>query len=190
MLLEHTTPNIQYLLGLVESEINAFESNMAKVKMGGAMTSEILLGNSNSLLLLDKNQWVEQLSLLEESPAAVLLTSWKQEHPPCFSEIESLVTKLINSGCRYFVCAGKYSESLHDFIDDVALNISLGCKDVDGCNVITTWHDKETDEEVAGFFLHSTNVSSGLLIAFLDEGDLDDRKLNESVLGLAEQTSG
>jgi hypothetical protein len=96
-----------------------------------------------------------------------------------------LVEKLIGVGCKYFVCAGKYSESLHDFIDDVILDVSLSNQCEERNEIMTTWHDTDTDDEVADFFLHSTNVSNSLLVAFLDEGSPEDGRLKKAILNLA-----
>jgi len=150
------------------------------------MMAEIPLKNSNLLLFLDKNQWINQLSSMEASPGVVLLSSWEQQGASGFQKIKPLVTKLIDLGCKYFVCAGKYSESLHDFIDDVILDMSLSNRNENCSDIITTWHDTDTDDEVADFFLHSTNVSNSLLVGFLDEGSLEDRRLKRAVLSLAE----
>ncbi len=115
--------------------------------------ASIALNNSNSLVIIDKNQWRDQLSKMEAFPDVVLLSSWEQEESD-FHKIQPLITKLIDLGCKYFVCAGKYSESLHDFIDDIVLDMSLSSQQKNGSNIMTTWHDADTDDEVADFFLY------------------------------------
>jgi len=141
------------------------------------------LTNSNYLIFIDNNQWRDQLPITEASPDVVLLSSWGQEESD-FHKIQPLITKLIDLGCKYFVCAGKYSESLHDFIDDVILDMSLSSQQ-ENDSIMTTWHDTDTDDEVADFFLHSTNVSNSLLVAILDERRLEDSKLKKTILNLA-----
>lgn len=149
------------------------------------MITAIPLKNSDSLLILDRSQWVEQLSSIEASPGVVLLSSWEQQDTSGFQQIKPLVIKLIDLGCKYFVCAGKYSESLHDFIDDVVLDMPLSSQNQNSSDVMTTWHDTDTDDEVADFFLHSTNASNRPLVAILDEGNPKDRRLKKAVLSLA-----
>jgi hypothetical protein len=139
------------------------------------------LENSNLLMFFDKNQWRDELSRTEASPYVVLLSSWEHDESS-FQQMQPLITKLINLGCKYFVCAGKHSEPLHDFIDDVVLDMSLSSKPENTNNIITTWHDVDTDDEVADFFLHSTNASNSLLVAFLDEGKLGDSRLKKAIL--------
>lgn len=50
---------------------------------------------------------------------------------------------LIKGGAVNFVCFGKNSEIIHDFIDDELLD-----KNIDG---ITTWHVDETEKDVISF---------------------------------------
>jgi len=146
---------------------------------------ETPLNNSNSLIFIDYNQWRDQLSKTGVFPNAVMLSSWEQKEFG-FHDIQPLITKLIDLGCKYFVCAGKHSESLHDFIDDVILDMSLSSQQ-ENDSIMTTWHDTDTDDEVADFFLHSTNVSNSLLVAFFDGQKLEDCRLKKAILNLAEQ---
>ncbi len=139
--------------------------------------------NSNSLIFLDKNRWQSELLKLEAPPDVVLLSQWERDEKS-FQWIKPLVTRLIALGCNYFVCAGQYSESLHDFIDDVSLDISLNDQEESNGNIITTWHDTDTYDEVSDFFLHSTNVSNSSLIAILDEDRLEDIHLKKVILNL------
>ena len=50
--------------------------------------------------------------------------------------------------------------------------------------IMTTWHDNDTDDEVADFFLNSTNISNGLLVAFFDEKSAEDRRLKTAILNI------
>ncbi len=146
------------------------------------MKTTIPLKNSNSLLILDKRQSLDQVVLIEDLPSVVLLTAWKQLEQSDFQRIGLLIAKLIDIGCKYFVCAGNHSESLHDFIDDVIWDISGNAQDENSNNIMTTWHDSDTNDEVADFFLHSTNVSNSLLVAFLDKRNHEDNKLKKAIL--------
>lgn len=147
------------------------------------------LNNSNTLLITNKNQALDELSSIENTPSVVLLTSWKQGNFADFQEIEPLVKSLISCGCKYFVCAGKCSESLHDFIDDVILEVSSDGYEEDNDSILTTWHDDDADDEVADFFLHSTNMSGSLLVAIFDNDDHMDQGLKKTVVTIAEQES-
>ncbi len=139
------------------------------------------LKNLNSLVFVDKNQWSYSLPEIGLSPDVALLSAWEQDNLE-FKLIEPLVKKLIELGCKYIVCAGPYSESLHDFVDDVISDMPLGGHQENGVNIMTTWHDTDTDDEVADFFLHATNVSNSLLVAFLDEEKTEDSRLKKAIL--------
>lgn len=149
------------------------------------MVTKIPLENSNSMIIFDKNHWSSQLSETAISLDVALLSSWEKKESS-FQKLTPLVENLIGVGCKYFVCAGKYSESLHDFIDDVILDMSLSNRCENSSEIMTTWHDTDTDDEVADFFLHSTNVSNSLLVAFLDEASPEDSRLKKAILNLAD----
>ncbi len=55
------------------------------------------------------------------------------------------VDALLKAGCRYFVCFGENSEELHDDIDEMIVAGKYQ-------NVITTFHDDESPEDVIEFF--------------------------------------
>lgn len=55
------------------------------------------------------------------------------------------VNALLKTGCRYFVCFGEKSEGLHDDIDEMIVAGEYQ-------NVMTTFHDDESPEEVIEFF--------------------------------------
>lgn len=144
----------------------------------------ILLNNSNTLTFIDNTQWYDQLSKTEISPDVVLLSSWEQSEPG-FHKIQPLIKKLIDLGCKYFVCAGESSEALHDFIDDTILDVSFTDQHDNSNKIITTWHDTDTDDEVVDFFLHSTNVSNSLLAFFFNGNRVEDIRLKKIILSHA-----
>jgi hypothetical protein len=147
------------------------------------MLEEIPIENSNLLSFFDRNQIVSDLSILDKHPDIVMLSSWNRDVSN-YDEVKPLVEKLLDSGCKYFVCAGEHSESLHDFIDDLILERSIDSDLVEGIDVMTTWHDTDTEEEVAEFFLYATNAHDSLLMAFLEEGRPEDDKLKHVLLNL------
>ena len=126
----------------------------------------------------------DDFSKIESCPDVVLLSEWDQEGNSDFQPLQPLITRLIDLGCKYFVCAGKDSERLHDFIDDMILDISLSGDQENGADIMTTWHDDDTNDDVAHFFLHSTNVSNSLLVAFLDVNRVEDCSLRKAILNL------
>lgn len=78
------------------------------------------------------------------SPFAALLDARDAEwHNSTWLEKEIL--KLINKGCKYFVCFGPLSEDLHDSIDDVIINHDVP-------DITTTFHNNESNRETFDFF--------------------------------------
>ena len=80
-------------------------------------------------------------------PFAVLLDADDRDWVDDTTLVRS-VKALLRAGCRYFVCFGSNSEHVHDRIDDLVIDGGF-----DG--TVTTWHDDESEEEVAEFFAHS-----------------------------------
>lgn len=148
------------------------------------MIEEFTLENSNTLIFLDKNknQCDDDFYQSQRCPDVVMMSSWEKDSS-CYQRIKTLIEKLVDMGCKYFVCAGVYSEELHDFIDDVLLDKAIDSQ-FESSNVVTTWHATDTAEEVAEFFLYSTNVSGCLLVVFLEQGRCEDDELKKAMLNL------
>ena len=92
----------------------------------------------------------------------------------------ALLGSLIDSGCRYFVCAGLDCEWWHDFIDELFVGKYLDATDEERARnrVMTTWHPQESPDEVAAFFAFNTKfddiVSDRFLLLHLGDGpDVD-----------------
>lgn len=79
-------------------------------------------------------------------PFAVLLDARDPEWADSLF-LSRKAAELLDAGCRYYVCFGPDSELVHDQIDDVIVN------HVCEVNVLTTFHDDETVEDVANFFM-------------------------------------
>ncbi|MFT7223010.1 MAG: hypothetical protein ACI82Z_000542, partial [Cellvibrionaceae bacterium] len=79
---------------------------------------------------------------------------------------------------RYFICAGKDSEFLHNYVDNIYLESSIDESD----DFLTTWHDDETNKDIADFFINSKNVKNSLLVAFFDESNKEDKDLKLVIL--------
>jgi hypothetical protein len=66
---------------------------------------------------------------------------------------------LLEAGCRYVVCAGRDCEAWHDAIDEefVAAHLEDAPDVTEAAHVMTTWHEDESPDEVAFFFVLNTN---------------------------------
>ena len=89
--------------------------------------------------------------LLEASGPFAVLIDTDDEAWSDPLRVRALGVELLESGCRYFVCYGHRSESIHDSIDDVIITSS------DWESVITTFHDDEPKSDVVSFFLNDAS---------------------------------
>ena len=66
---------------------------------------------------------------------------------------------LLDAGCRYAVCGGKECEAWHDSFDWEFVERHLNDADEvrEAEHIMTTWHEGETPDEVAFFFVCNTN---------------------------------
>jgi hypothetical protein len=67
-----------------------------------------------------------------------------------------LSRQIVDSGCRYAACTGVDSSSWDDSIDQAVVEAGLDGRRSESRTVMTTWHEKETLEEVIAFFLSHT----------------------------------
>jgi len=76
-----------------------------------------------------------------------------------FVRKQAFASQLISSGCRYAVCAGIDCSAWHDAFDlawvQQHLNDSEEKKDAE--HVMTTWHEGDSIDDVAFFFVYNTN---------------------------------
>jgi hypothetical protein len=90
-------------------------------------------------------------SIEVKTPFACLLYS--NQEKASSDEIESVANWLVNSGCRYTVCAGAKCEEWHDMIDTADI-----IRDPNTQNLITTtWHENEPIEDVVWHWLNLTD---------------------------------
>jgi hypothetical protein len=70
-----------------------------------------------------------------------------------------LARVLIRAGCRYAVCAGKECADWHDAFDSAYLtdHRDESAEQQDASFVMTTWHNDETADDVAFFFVWNTD---------------------------------
>ena|SRR2546425_2551064 len=71
-------------------------------------------------------------------------------------ERSHLAKALIATGCRYAVCAGHDCTAWHDAVDAAFLAQGLSEEEQERRFVMTTWHDKDSDDDVVFFFVWNT----------------------------------
>ncbi|MCE9595633.1 MAG: hypothetical protein K8S98_15705 [Planctomycetes bacterium] len=109
----------------------------------------------------DREAWSTRLArpFLLESPFSggsfalllrVLDTTITREEQTRLSE------RIVRLGCRYAVCAGHGCSSWDDSIDMAHLATDANFDPPDSEFVMTTWHDDESIEDVAEFFVRAT----------------------------------
>lgn len=78
------------------------------------------------------------------------------------SDRSALAKALLNSGCRYAVCGGRDCEAWHDAIDLEFATAHLDDPEevIDAAHVMTSWHDRESPDDVAFFFVLNTNFDA------------------------------
>ena len=139
--------------------------------------------NGRLLLVSDIDHFENELNS-RYVPCAALLTAWNMER----SSTEfwrDIVIYLLNRGTCYFVCAGDYSEQLHDEIDELIYKYDETHNSDKSTNVITTYHTDDSIEEIANFYLYGTEIHEeghGCLLAILNEEAPEDRKMKEILL--------
>lgn len=71
----------------------------------------------------------------------------------------AIAKALLEAGCRYAVCGGQNCEAWHDAIDAVFVEAHIEDPDdvQDTAFVMTSWHDGESPDDVAFFFVLNTN---------------------------------
>lgn len=67
--------------------------------------------------------------------------------------------QLLQAGCRYVICGGRDCEFWHDAVDleFVRQHVDDSEATRDAEHVMTTWHEDESPDEVAFFFVLNTN---------------------------------
>lgn len=142
------------------------------------MYSVYKCSNGKTLVISGRENIFEEIKKSGIIPNVVLMTAWVIETVQV-GVWQPIVKRLLESGCRYFVCAGTYAENLHDLVDDVIF--SWGGRET----ILTTYHEDESNEDVANFFVNATVISShetSGLAAILDDSRLEDRLLKDSLI--------
>ena len=93
------------------------------------------------------------------------------DHDGCSSaHVRSAVARaLLEAGCRYVVCGGRDCEAWHDAVDWEFVSAHLDDPTVvtDAAHVMTSWHNGETPDDVAFFFVLNTNFDDHDFRTFL-----------------------
>ena len=140
------------------------------------MPSIYKCSNGRILVMSDRKSIFQEIEKFGVVPCVALITAWVMGGE--IGAWDLIVKRLLESGCKYFVCAGTYAENLHDLVDEII--ISQG-KEM----IVTTYHEDESPEDVANFFVNATDISNkknGGLVAILDDAVLGDKLIKESLI--------
>lgn len=124
------------------------------------------------ILLVTDVEYLEEGLGFGWVPYVVLITAYSK---PSVEGVVlcKLVNMLLGRGAKSFICAGPFSEALHDEIDRV---IYERCEDFhaeEELEVTTTYHDDEPVDDVVGYFVYGASIpdtKSGGLLAIIGEG--------------------
>jgi len=64
---------------------------------------------------------------------------------------EEIIESLLNQGCLFFVFGGRDCELWHDITDELVVKRTIDGKVKNDENIMTTWHNNETIEDVLQF---------------------------------------
>jgi hypothetical protein len=142
------------------------------------MSSVYKFSNGKLLVISDRENIFQEIEKAGIFPCVVLITAWVKETTQTeFWEL--IIKRLLESGCTYFVCAGTYAENLHDLVDEVIFSLEKKK------TIVTTYHEDESAEDVANFFVNATDISNpenGGMAAILDDATLGDKLLKDSLI--------
>jgi hypothetical protein len=84
------------------------------------------------------------------------LIAWDDSVQQDVAAISQLADSLLRSGAGYVCTWGLHCERVHDIFDEALVGISLETDELSG--VITTWHTKDSLDEVLFFLLNCAHV--------------------------------
>ncbi len=90
--------------------------------------------------------------------------------------------ELVELGCDHFICVGLLSETLHDVIDDIILDLSFTSDSLDKRTVLTSWFVDEESDEIANFFLLATDPTDVLFVAYFDSSVPENAALKQEII--------
>ncbi|MCH6257169.1 hypothetical protein MLD52_11475 [Puniceicoccaceae bacterium K14] len=102
------------------------------------------------------------------------------------SGIDDLISLLKLANCRYFCCAGRFAEEMHDRIDEYLLQLD----ESDEILFTTTFHRDEPYSDTASYFLCCTSLlaepeKEHLFLAILDNDEAKDNLLEGELLAVS-----
>lgn len=111
---------------------------------------------------------IEDIKSLEKSffnkndnsvPYVVLITAW--DRLSCKIErLSNLITSLILKGTKNFVCVGRYSELLHDQIDEIIYLYYFKNNISETVDIITSFQGDETLEDIVNCYVFWEDIGS------------------------------
>jgi hypothetical protein len=96
------------------------------------------------------------------------------------SERDKIAADLVGSGCRYAVCSGFESSKWDDAVDLAYIGTSPDFNPPDEKFVMTSWHDQESLQDLAQFFLLNTSFDFFDPAAFVIVAVGDDPEVREA----------
>ena len=86
-------------------------------------------------------------------------------------EQSEISRSIVVQGCRWAVCVGNRASTWDDSIDLAYLGTDKNFEPADSTHVMTTWHDEDSPQEIARFFVNDTSFdhfeARNLLIVYL-----------------------
>ena len=118
-------------------------------------------------------------SIEVKTPFACLLYS--NQKKVSSDEMGLVANWLVNSGCRYAVCAGLKCEEWHDTIDTADTIRDLNTQNL----IMTTWHKNETVEDVVWFWLNLTDFEDiafeNYLVLLVGDSKTIEEKIRQAI---------
>ncbi|WP_299941871.1 hypothetical protein [uncultured Microbulbifer sp.] len=133
--------------------------------------------NDRKVVVLDLYQ--AKLNVEEDKFTVVLLTAWSESGA---QEIlySGLIEKLLSDGVANFVCVGKFSEYLHDEIDELIYHFDEKHGTELVTKVVTTFHEGEALEDSVNYFIYGSEIhdrGDEKLLAVLNLNHSEDSKV-------------
>ena len=91
---------------------------------------------------------------------------WDHVGGTAFADKQAFAGLIMKAGCRYAVCAGSECSEWHDAFD-LAFAQSVPEAQQDAEHVMTSWHEHEAIDDIAFFFVHTTNFDDHDFSQFL-----------------------
>lgn len=126
------------------------------------------------------NEFLDPKSKIAKNKDAIALGSWGEFHKFDSKNFENKIKFLLKNGSFYFLGFGSDGEVIHDSIDDI--NAYEDAVNGNEYEIMTTWHDEDTPEDFAFYFLNLTRMDDrrawrGLIVSdFKTEYDREVKK--------------